>query len=595
LLIFASRGVVVRRYRPPPSTATPLFLRSFLHFFDRNFIMLTNTLRSDTHEAEQPQHQTELQIKPQTTLSITDRTRRFLKRNAFNLHRWISIVALVPTLLWALSGTAHPFMAHWFKPPIAREFLPPKPIDTKAVVMPLAEALKINGIAEIAQFRIVEFGVKLGVELGGAAYYQIQLPNQPERLYLNTRTGTRLQGGDEQYAVWLAKQYFSGTNGVATPTVAEKRVVTAFTDEYRSINRLLPVWKISFAEGGYDVFVETSSNRMATYNTPARKAYLMVFQYMHNWGWLNGAETLRVGAIVVFLSVIIVGSLSGVVLYAFLWNKRAKRTVTGLRKYHRSIGIAVSLTTLMFAASGMFHALHKDRAGDEAGRPALQATFKAEELNFGVVQAGFVAPPIFDVNVVKMPENNNNNGANNGAESTFYRFSHGVKNVGASLSDCCTPLQNTLADKAGKRPERIRVATYVNAQTGESLPKGDVKYAKHVAMRLAGVSADAIVRDSIITELKGEYGFVFKRLPVQRIDIASADKRALYVETATGVLSADVRNSDRLEGFSFAYVHKLEFLKPLGTDVRDGMAVALGFTTSLVAALGLVLFVRRKP
>ncbi len=533
--------------------------------------MITTTLRSDVQTSKHQQSS--------VPAGVLNRGKQWLKRNAFNLHRWISIVALVPTLLWSLSGMAHPFMAHWFKPPIAREFLPPKPINTKAIIMPLAEALQANGIAEITQFRLVE--------LGGSTYYQIQLPQKPERIYLNARTGTRLENGDEQYAVWLAKQYFAGTNGVANPTVTGKHLITTFTDDYRFINRLLPVWKVSFAEGSYDVFVETSSNRMATYNTPARKAYLMMFQYMHNWAWLNGAESLRIGAIVVLLLVIICGSLSGVVLYGFLWNKRAKHTVTGLRKYHRSIGIAVSLSTLTFAASGMYHALHKDRLGDEAGKPALQTIFKAEELKFGAEQAGFVTPPIFDVHAVKMPLN--------GTESLFYRFSHGVKNVGTSLSDCCTPLQNTFTDNTGKRPERIRVATYVNAQTGEALPKGDVNYAKHVAMSLAGIAPEAIIRDSIITEFKGEYGFVFKRLPVQRIDIASDDKRALYIETATGTLSADINNSDRLEGFSFAYVHKLEFLKPLGKDVRDGAAVALGFANSLVACLGLALFLRRKP
>jgi hypothetical protein len=523
--------------------------------------MITNTLRSDVQAAELP--------KTQANVSITSKVQRFFKRNAFNLHRWISIVALVPALMWSLSGMAHPFMAHWFKPPIAREFLPPQPIDQSQVSMTLSEALTQNNIAEIKQFRLVNFQ--------GKVWYQIQQLSNPEHLYLDTRTGTRLQDGDALYAEFLAKQYFGNPNA----TVVEKLIITRFDNDYRYINRLLPVWKVSFQEGGYDVYVETSSGRMATYNTPARRLFLRAFQYLHNWGWLNGSEALRVGTIVLFLSVIILGSIAGITLYAFLWNRRAKRTVKGVRKYHRSIGIAVSLTTLTFASSGMYHALHKDRLRDEAGQPVLQAVFKAEELNFGAKEAAFVAAPMFDVSAVQMPVN--------GIPTVFYRFSHSVKLDAAD--DCCAPMQNIVADKNGKKPESVKAATYFNAETGKPLPRGDGMYAKHVAMQLAGVSSSQIVRESLVTEFKGEYGFINKRLPVQRLDIASEERTALYIETQTSTLAARVDDSDRREGFSFAYIHKLEFLKPLGKDVRDGAAVALGFMNSLVAVLGLVLFV----
>jgi hypothetical protein len=524
--------------------------------------MITNTLRSDVHAAEQPQ--------TQAYTSIVGRCNQWLRRNAYNLHRWISIVALVPALLWSLSGTSHPFMAHWFKPPIAKEFFPPQPIDQSQVIIPLAEALRQNNIPEIKQFRLVNFK--------GTVLYQIQQLSSPEHLYLDTRTGTRLQDGDALYAEFLAKQYFGNPNA----TVLERRIITAFDDDYRYINRLLPVWKISFHEGGYDVYVETASGRMATYNTPLRRAFLLTFQYMHNWGWLNGVESVRVGVMVVCLSVIICTALAGIVLYAFTWKKRRSKSASGLRKYHRSIGIAVSLSTLTFASSGMYHALHKERLRDEAGQPALQSVFKAEELNFGAKEAAFVSPPMFDVSAVKMPVG--------GVPTVFYRFSHSVKLDAAD--DCCAPMQSLSADKNGKKPESIKAATYFNAETGKPFPRGDAQYAKHVAVSLAGISTSQIAQESLITEFKGEYGFINKRLPVQRINIASERKTALYIETQSGTLAATVEESDRAEGFVFAYIHKLEFLKPLGKNVRDGVAVGLGLINSVVAMLGLVLFVR---
>lgn len=502
----------------------------------------------------------------QSMPSLASRIKFVLKRNAFNLHRWVSITALLPMLLWALSGTSHPFMAHWFKPPIAKEFLLPKPIDQRAVQMPLSEALRTNGIAEIRQFHLAA--------LNGKTYYQVQTSSAAENIYLDTRTGTRLADGDREYAISLAKQYF----GNPTANVTETRFMTKFTDEYRYVNRLLPVWKISFAEGGYDIYVETASGRMGTYNTPLRRAFALVFLYCHNWGFLNAVEPLRLSVIVLALGVIILTALSGIVLYVFLWNKRKQRTVQGFRKYHRSLGIAVSVSTLTFASSGMYHALHKERLRDEVGQPSVQAMFKAEELKFGVREAGFVAPPMYNVSAVRI------------SDEAHYRFAHSISVDAAD--ECCAPIQNTHADKNGKKPQTIKAATYVNANTGKALPSGDSKYARAIAAELTGISTGIIRQERLQTEFQGEYGFINKRLPVQRLDLATPDKRTLYVETATGTLAADVRGGDRVEGFTFAYIHKLEFLKPFGTDVRDGVTVGLGLVNSLVAVFGLVLFVR---
>ena len=524
----------------------------------------TTLLRSETTQSETP---------PQSHAPGI-RIKAALKRNAFNLHRWISLAALVPVLMWSLSGTSHPFMAHWFKPPIAKEFLLPKPIDQSAVQMPLREALQGNGIAEIRQFHLAA--------LNGKTYYQVQISPTSESIYLDTRTGTRLANGDREYAISLAKQYV----GNATATVTETRFITQFTDEYRYVNRLLPVWKVSFAEGGYDVYVETASGRMGTYNTPLRKAFALVFLYCHNWGFLNALEPMRLGVIVLALSVIIATALSGIVLYIFLWNKRKQRIVTGLRKYHRSIGIAVSISTLKFASSGLYHALHKDRLADEAGQASVQVTFKAEELNFGAKEAGFVSAPMFNVSAVRL-----NGGAQGGVQ---YRFAHSINPDAAD--ECCAPMQSAAqsaqSSKDGKQSPQIKVATYFDAATGKPIPAGDIKYARAVAEQLTGINTATVANESLVTEFKGEYGFINKRLPVQRLELATLDKRALYVETASGTLAADVVNSDRLEGFSFAYIHKLEFLKPLGKDIRDGAAVGLGFLNSLVAVLGVVVFVR---
>lgn len=528
--------------------------------------MITNTLRSDVQAAELP--------KVQANISITSKVRQFLKRNAFNLHRWISIVALVPVLFWSLSGAMHPFMAHWFKPPIAKEFLPPRPIDQSQVLIPLREALLANGMMEIHSFRLVSFQ--------GSVWYQIEQIGNPERLYLETRTGTRLVNGDRMYAEFLAKQYVGNEQG----NILESRMVTSFDGDYAYVNRLLPVWKISFKEGGYDVYIETSSGRMATYTTPARRFFQTVFKNFHTMSWLNDVETLRRIIMASILSIIVLTAFSGLVMYALLWKRRKTSPAKGLRKYHRGIGIAVSLSTLTFAVSGMYHALHKDRLRDEMGQARIQARFRAEELNFGAKEAAFVAPPMFDVTPVRM------------SNTVMYRFAHSI--VPSAADECCAPQQpmknemkaESKAEKSDKSGDKIKVASYFNAATGKAVPQGDSKYARYLAEQLSGINTATITSERLQTEFQGEYGFINKRLPVQRLETATSNKRTVYVETASGTIAADVNNSDRLEGFTFAYIHKFEFLKTLGKNVRDGVAVGLASMNAVVALLGLALFLR---
>ena len=63
------------------------------------------------------------------------------------------------------------------------------------------------------------------------------------------------------------------------------------------------------------------------------------------------------------LSIIGFSAMSGLLIYGFLW-KQFKKTDSlepkkGIRKYHRQIGIWISLFTLTFAFSGAYHATTK--------------------------------------------------------------------------------------------------------------------------------------------------------------------------------------------------------------------------------------------
>ena len=80
-----------------------------------------------------------------------------IKQKIYAWHRIIGIITIIPVIFWTLSGLMHPFMAHFFKPTIANEFLIAKPIDESQLTLSIQEVLQKNKIAEFKNFMIVSF------------------------------------------------------------------------------------------------------------------------------------------------------------------------------------------------------------------------------------------------------------------------------------------------------------------------------------------------------------------------------------------------------------------------------------------------------
>jgi hypothetical protein len=133
---------------------------------------------------------------------------------------------------------------------------------------------------------------------------------------------------------------------------------------------------------------------------------------------------------------------------------------------------------------------------------------------------------------------------------------------------------------------------YVSARTGAIRHGGERERAIELARRMAG--GEAVLGVDPVTRFGGEYGFVFKRLPVQRV--LMADRVRYYVETSSGEIAARIGPADALEGWAFAYAHKWDGLKHLvGADARDAIVALFALGNALTAALGLVLFTRGAP
>ncbi|MGD1840904.1 MAG: PepSY domain-containing protein [Thermonemataceae bacterium] len=483
-----------------------------------------------------------------------------LRRRLYRWHRIIGIITVIPVIFWTLSGLMHPFMANWFKPTIPNTFLVPKPINKDQMSLSLREVLEKNRIEALKAFQLVAFE--------GKTYYQVKSAKD-QLLYLDATTGKLLENGDKAYAIWLARYFLEDQ----TSAIKAITLQTDFDATYKSINRLLPVWKVDFARSdGMTIYVETASSRLGTYNPTSRKAFLWIFDIFHNWSFLGAItnNTIRVTFMIVLLGIIILSALSGLVIYGMLWKKfrkpKAGNRIGILRKYHRQIGLATALVTFTFAFSGAFHATRK---------------YEPNHL------PSYVYEPITETNTLpkQLP-------AIQGAP---------LLNMGlATIAG--TPYFRLVQAKAEGKGSEVN---YLHLQTGEVLPEGDLRYAVYLAEQfnqqiqektgeITVISSQNLVEKAVLTRFDEEYGFVFKRLPVVKLHYNTPQQTAYYVETSTARIAAKIENIDRAEGFSFGVFHKYSFMAWAGKDVRDLTTMLSALGVLVVSLFGLALFIKIK-
>ncbi len=491
-----------------------------------------------------------------------------LKRSLYKWHKIIGLIVVVPVIFWTLSGLAHPFMANFMKPEIPRMFMG-SPLGGQQPELSLQEVAGQNNIQSLRNFRYVAFNDRL--------FYQITHTDNRLRYY-DANTGELLPGGDNMYAEYLGR-YFA--DDAASPVSVT--YVKAFNTEYREINRLLPVYKIAFDRAdAMDVYVETGQSRLATYNTGGRKFLLGFFHIFHNWAFLSliVSDGVRLTIMIALLTLIFGSALSGLWVYGLMWSRfkkmRKPQTRQGwLRKYHRQVGVAVSLVTFTFAFSGAFHAFMKYEPDDRL-RFVKNAVFELDELAVSTNDLPWERTGAQNASVISMPQ------------GVFYQL-------------------------FGKEGE----ASYINAKTGDVLEDGDFVYARYLANKFkvhkanvdAGVSFSCclppdtipdgieiakanITGTALITKFTREYGFINKRLPVVKVSYDTPDHLTYYIETKSNRQSARITNLDRVEGYSFAMLHKYSLMNWAGKGIRDTIMSLAALGVLAVTLMGLFVYLK---
>lgn len=471
------------------------------------------------------------------------------KQNFYKWHRILGLTALIPVMMWTLSGLSHPFMSNWFRPTIAREVYKPERIIKPD--LSIKQVLDKHTINELVNFGLISFN--------NQPYYQV-LGKDSTNNYYSAATGDLLKDGDKLYATYLARYFTQDSTSKVKSITLQK----TFDAHYQPINHLLPVWKIAFDRAdGMDVYVETAQSRMGTFNNNTRKVMLTVFEQLHTWDFLEaiGGEQFRVIVLLVIVGIMFLSLVTGLTVYGFFWKKfktisenrktNQKPDTRFVHRFHRQLGLIVSLVMLTFIISGAFHLVIKLR--NKTAEKQYGQLIKSTDLSFANLQ--LPVDSVKSIGIVKY------------ADSTYYQVSNFNKDV-----------------------------SYFNTISGQQLANGDKLYAAYLSSfyhtDASPEKVDGKPELSQIRQFDNEYGFINKRLPVQKIAYPNGEN--WYIETTTSQLATKVAGIDRAEGLSFIFLHKYFGMSWAGKNIRDILSMLAALGVFVVSAFGFATFIKNK-
>lgn len=481
-------------------------------------------------------------------------------------HRRLGLVTCAGVLLWGLSGLSHPIMSR-LQPQPAAFTAPPQQLDLAHTPGPQA-ILATHGIQRLQRLAVVS--------LDGRAYFRVSTDIRQPARYFALADGQELVDGDARYARALASHY----TGLPQARITETRLVTAFSDDYHAVNRLLPVWRVAFSgENGLRAFIDTDQARLATLVDDTRYTLTRLFRFGHNWAFADSMPGLQLTLMAGVLAIALLSAGSGLYLYA-----KRRRQAAGyppLRRWHRRLGLLVALSTLLFAASGMFHLFMSFQQARAAQPSPLPEISSAQLTGHGWQQLAAQTAQRVDL-------------VSDGHHGFWLLQQAPASSQVAALARAAQAqptdahAHHRHAHHEAQAPPGLRLLPATERATS-----GDIlQLARDWAAAYAQRPLSDIQGVEMVRQFGGEYGFVFKRLPVVKVQFSGAGNPRYYIEPVSGALAARVDDMDATEGWTFAYLHKWNFAEA-NKDLRDALVMLFALGNVLVAVLGLGMFSAR--
>jgi len=456
-----------------------------------------------------------------------------VRKLAIKVHQTLAWFGAAALLLWGSSGLLHITMVTFG--PQQAVFFPPGQALQLQDTTPVQQILQQHDIAEAALIKVVPGA--------SGALLQVTVDSEQPRRYFALDNGNELPDHDAQQAIFLARHYLA-----TEAAVSSTEFVTEFSADYPWVNRLLPVWKISFAtEDHLNIYVHTETGSAASVSNDFKNLVQKGFGWLHTWDWMpHQAEWLRVLIIAVLIGSLLALALSGVIM---LLKIRRQQRAKGLRGWHRMAGWVLVLPLIGMSFSGLFHLLAL--SGNEPQRILqLPQPMAMNSVQFPLHEQWQQISQGLNVNAVSL--------VTSSTGEPLYRLGLAADKRGGPRSE--SEIRNARFE--GVNP--TGPAVYMSASSGEVWAPGDRELAMQYAERHSGLDRAAISDMQLITRFGMNYDFRNKRLPVWRIDYAAPHNKTLFIDTASGALVDTFQHNRKPEQLSFSLLHKFNFLRMTG-------------------------------
>lgn len=488
-----------------------------------------------------------------------------LSQKAIGIHRWLAIFAGSALLIWGLSGLLHPLMTTFGRQ--QEVFMPPQRAMNLQDIKPIYQTLQSAGISQAAAVKVI-----VGQDQN---LLQVTEAQDSPRRYFDLASGKELQDHDRAHAIYLARHYMNLPND----PIRKIEIITEFSSSYPAVNRLLPVYRVEFDRpDGLLTYVYTETNVLTSVTDNWKSSMQKFFQWFHTWSWIpQSAEWVRVLLMGFLVGSILLMAMTGVVMLILI--RRAVRA-PGSRGWHRIAAYGLALPILAFSSSGLYHLIHY---GWEQPIRHLKLsppidfskhTFPIHK-QWSEIASGL---RINGVSLVQMADG-----------QSLYRLSLAMPKKDAPATD--KQIRNARFDGI----EKTGPALYLDASTGQPWAPGDKELALQLGEKFTGVSRTEIINTQLVTRFGPGYDFRNKRLPVWQLDYAAPVNSTIFVDTATGVLADVTLDSAKPERWSFSFLHKWNFLFPLGRDWQNIIvSSAVLLILIFMAGIGLQMDLKRR-
>ncbi|MES2475599.1 MAG: hypothetical protein V4640_07445 [Verrucomicrobiota bacterium] len=224
-----------------------------------------------------------------------------------------------------------------------------------------------------------------------------------------------------------------------------------------------------------------------------------------------------------------------------------------IRKAHRWLGLAFSLTVLMSSGSGVIHTvMTRTQSAPPPARPP-DLPLNTAAISLTAAQA-----------VAKLDGGDRSSAIN-------------LRMIGGK------PVYQVFLPDG--------VPRYVSAVDGSVDPAMDEVYGAEIAAAFLGGAA--VKKTDYLTRFNGEYIGIFRILPVYRFDAGDAKNTRVYVSTVTGSVTRLTDDAKQLEANLFTNIHKFGFIP--NKDLRDWTLTLVTAGAFVVSLLGVLLFFLTRP